>query len=238
MNRYWLVVVALFLVACSSKQSTSNPPNNEVVLRLINSKYGSYQRALDVDIGRTGTDCFFTGGVTLDIGYRPEKDLGTVIGVKAGLLSVKPAEKDRWDVSLTEKGESFLKAEGGGKPFNHREGNRCDEYQVTFPVARAEASDLVGPQAEGTDAYRYTYSWKWKPSTLGLALRKDGDVYSKLSSSQQSDLPKRINAIQDPELKGGPDLPMPVPSDAESASHPGSAVIKKYDKYWRAELKQ
>src|SRR5438270_3397850 len=148
MNKFWLIVLVISMVACSGKQSTSNPPSNEVVLHLINSKYGSFERSLNVDIGRTGTDCFFTAGSTLDIGYRPEKDIGTVIGVKAGLLSVKPAEKDRWDISLTEKGESFMKAEGG-KPFNHRTGNKCDEYQISLPVARVEASELAGPQAEG-----------------------------------------------------------------------------------------
>ena|SRR5690242_5217852 len=232
MNKILLISLLTSLVACSSSNTS---PSKEEALRDINLKYQVFERSLNVDIGRTGTDCYLVGnGPGLDIGYRPETDLGTIIAVRAGFLSVKPADKNRWDVSLTDKGNAFVNAEHI-TPVNHRVGNGCDENQISFPIARAHVSEVAGPQGDA-ETYKYTYLWKWEVTALGASLRQDGDVYSKLSPSQRKDLPETVNPIHG--MSAGPDLPIPVLSEASNIPRSGSAIFKKENNRWSVEVQQ
>jgi hypothetical protein len=234
MNKFWLIFVLLLLVSCSAKLTADLPPKDEV-LQEINARYVVLQKAIAFDIGRTGTECYFPGvGEPFDIGYRPETDLETVVAVKAGLVTVKPAETNHWDVSLTEKGKSVLSADGS-KPIHHRVGNGCDEYQVSFPIARAHAYDLADPKQE-LDTYEYTYSWKWEVTPLGQTLRQDGEVYSTLTPSQKDTL--RIIGSGPHGVNDGPALPIPVPSEANNPPHPGTAIFTKEKDRWAFNVRQ
>jgi hypothetical protein len=223
------------LMACSGKGAMDGPPSKERALRDINTRYLVFGRSLDFDIGRTGTDCYFPrNGPPFDIGYRPETDLPTIVAVKAGLVSIKTAGKDRWDVTLTDKGNALVNAEGV-KPIHHRVGNGCDEYQITFTIARAHVSEVSGPKAEA-DTYQYTYLWKWEVTPLGAALRQNGDVYSTLTPLQRDQLQELIKVLDG--LTEGPVLPVPVPSDADNSPRPGIAVFKKEGDRWVLNVRQ
>jgi len=236
MNKIWLLAVLISLAACSSKQpATDAPPGKEAALNEINTRYVILQRALDFDIGRTGTDCYFPGnGQPFDIGYRPETDLETIVAVKAGLVEVKAAEKNRWDVTLTEKGKAVANA-GYLKPIHHRVGNGCDEYQISFPLAMARAFDVAGPKPEA-DSYEYTYSWKWEITELGKTLRQDGEVFSKLTQSQRQQLQELTNVRND--VNAGPLLSIPVPLDTDNRPRPGTAIFKKERDRWVFNVRQ
>jgi hypothetical protein len=235
MNRFWLVIVLVLLVSCSAKRSADLPPDKDQALQEINGRYVTFAQVLSFDIGRTGTECFFlSAGDPIDVGYRPETDLQTIVAVKAGLVTVKPAEKNRWEVSLTEKGKSILSA-NGSKPTYHRVGNGCDEYQVSFPIAKAHAFDVAGPKQE-LDTYEYTYSWKWDVTPLGQALHQDGEVYSTLTPSQKNGL--RTFWSEPQGVNNGPALPIPVPAEANNPPHPGTAIFKKEKDRWVFNVRQ
>lgn len=231
MHKFWLIFVLVLLVSCSADL----PPGKDEALQEINARYAALERSVSFDIGRTGTECFFPGvGEPFDVGYRPETDLETIVAVKAGLVTVKPAEKNHWDVSLTEKGKSILSADGSN-PIHHRVGNGCDEYQVSFPIARAHASDVSGPKAE-RNTFEYTYSWKWEVTQLGQALREGGEVYSQLTPAQRKELQELTNVTHG--LNDGPALQFPVPSDGNNPPRPGTAIFKKENGRWVFDVRQ
>ncbi|HSK45054.1 MAG TPA: hypothetical protein VLA83_14335 [Candidatus Binatia bacterium] len=235
MHKFWLIFVLVLLVSCSARRSSDVPPDKNEVLQKINGRYAALERSVNFDIGRTGTECFFAGaGEPFDIGYRPETDLKTIVAVKAGLVTVKPTEKNHWDVSLTEKGKSILSADGSN-PIHHRVGNGCDEYQVSFPIARAHAYDVAGPKQE-RDTYEYTYLWKWEVTQLGQALREDGEVYSQLTPAQRKELQELTNVTHG--LNDGPALQSPVPSDANNPPRPGTAIFEKEKDRWVFNVRQ
>jgi hypothetical protein len=230
MSKAWLLALSIFLLGCSG-----GAPDKQTALERINFRYAVLAQFLNVDIGRTGTECFFPGnGSPFDVGYRPETDIATIVAVRAGYVAVKAAEKDRWDISLTDKGNAFVSAEHI-KQFYHRVGNGCDEYQIAFPIARAHVTEVAGPKAEA-GTYEYTYSWKWEVTQLGVALRQDGDVYSKLTSSQKNDLQEMAKVPHG--LNDGPVLPIPVPSDANNPPRPGTAIFEKENSRWVFNVRQ
>jgi hypothetical protein len=230
MSKAWLLALFVFMLGCSG-----GVPDKQAALEMINHRYAVLAQFLSLDIGRTGTECYFLGdGSTVDVGYRPETDIETIVAVKAGYVVVKSAEKDRWDISLTDKGNAIISAEHR-KPFYHRVGNGCDEYQIAFPIARAHASDVAGPKAEA-GTYEYTYSWKWEVTQLGVALRQDGDVYPKLTSSQKNDLQELAKVPRG--LNDGPVLPIPVPSEANNPPRPGTGIFQKENDRWVFNVRQ
>lgn len=190
---------------------------------------------LSVDIGRTGTKCFFPSlgeknEEPMDVGYTPEKDLPTVVAVKAGLVSVTPAGKDWWDVSLTEKGKTFFQNEYGVQQF-HQSGYGCDEYDVTLLIARASVVDVSAPKIHedtpGSLVYDYKVTSKWRITDLGKALQSDSDIYRQLSAEQRQKLEDAINPP--PDLHQGPKFALPVPHESENHPYSVTATYKKED---------
>ena len=235
MRKAGVLLLLLVLVSCSAKRSADLPPGKDQALQEINKRYVTLEHVLSFDIGRTGTECFFlSAGDPIDVGYRPETDLVTIMAVKTGLVTVKPAEKNRWEVSLTEKGKSILSADGS-KPGYHRVGNGCDEYRVSFPIAKAHAFDVAGPKQE-LDTYEYTYSWKWDVTPLGQTLHQDGEVYSTLTPSQKDGLRKFWSEPQG--LNNGPALPIPIPAEANNPPRSGTAIFRKEKDRWVFNVRQ
>ncbi len=226
-----IVVMIAILTGCSAKDPAKEAPLRSDVRARMDSYYNSVDLA--VDIGHTGTQCFFPfsgqqNEEPIDIGYTPDKDVPTVIAVRAGLISVNPAGKNWWDVSLTEKGKAFFENEHGVRQF-HRVGHGCDEYQVTFPIARAFVVDVSSPKIQeeqpGSFIYEYTTSSKWRITDLGKSLQSDGEVYSQLSAEQRQDLEKSINLSGD--IYHGPKFTLPAPHESENVPHSVTAIFKK-----------
>jgi hypothetical protein len=164
----------------------------------------------------------------MDVGYTPEKDVPTIVAVQAGLISVNPAGKNWWDVSLTEKGKAFFENEHGIQQF-HRVGHGCDEYQVTLPIARALVVDVSGPKIQedppGSFVYEYTASSKWRTTDLAKALQLDGEIYPKLSPEQRQDLQKSINFPD--ALYHGPKFTLPAPRENDNQPNSVTATFRK-----------
>ena len=226
------VVLVAILMGCSSDPAKQAPSRSDVEQRM-NSYIALGSVQLGVDIGRTGTKCFFPfNGANnedpMDIGYTPEKNLPTVVAVKAGLISVNPAGKDWWDVSLTDKGKAFFVEELGVKQF-HRAGHGCDEDEVTLMIARPFVVDVSSPKIQeiepGTFAYDYTVSLKWRITDLGKALQSDGDIYRQLSAEQRQDLEKSINISED--LYHGPKFTLPASPENENPPRSVTATFMK-----------
>lgn len=233
MVKAFIVAMIAILIGCSAKDPAKEAPLRSDVQARIGSYYASNSIELAVDIGHTGTQCFFPfsgqrNEEPMDIGYAPDKDVPTVIAVRAGLISVNPAGKTWWDVSLTEKGKAFFENEHGVRQF-HRVGRGCDEYQVTFPIARAFVVDVSSPkiQEEEPDSfiYEYTASSKWRITDLGKELQSDGEVYTQLSAEQRQDLEKSINLSAS--IYHGPRFTLPAPHENENVPHSVTATFKK-----------
>jgi hypothetical protein len=227
-----LSIVIVILVGCSADPVKEAPLRSDVERRM-NSYNALGSSELKVDIGRTGTKCFFPflgekNEEPMDIGYTPEKDLPTVVAVKAGLVSVTPAGKDWWDVSLTEKGKAFFQNEYGVQQF-HRAGHGCDEYDVTLLVARASVVDVSAPKIHedtpGSFVYDYKVTSKWRITDLGKALQSDGDIYRQLTAEQRQELEKSINISED--LHQGPKFTLPAPHESENQPYSVIATYKK-----------
>jgi hypothetical protein len=228
MNKCWLIVVLASVSACSGVGS----PNPRDVVGRINSYYSTFPVAIPLDIGHTGTKCFFPfNGVNnespMDLGYRPETDLATIVAMSAGLIEVKPAGTNWWAISLTDKGQKFFETEHMLRQF-HTVGYGCDIERVVFPVARAYVAEVAGPKTDyeqpDPPSYEYTSSWKWKVTELGEALRQDGKVYSRLSVEQRKELADKANP---PSIFSAPHLSFPVPAETDNVAHPITAIIKK-----------
>ena len=229
----FIVVMSAILIGCSAKDPAKEAPLRSDVQARMDSYYASNSIELAVDIGHTGTQCFFPfsgerNEEPMDIGYTPDKDVPTVTAVRAGLISVNPAGKNRWDVSLTEKGKAFFENEHGVRQF-HRAGHGCDEYQVTFPIARAFVVDVSSPKIQeeqpGSFIYEYTASSKWRITDLGNALQSDGEVYNQLTAEQRQELEKSINPPDD--IYHGPRFALPAPHENENVPHSVTATFKK-----------
>lgn len=228
-----IVVMIAILMGCSAKDPGKETPLRSDVQARMDRYYASNSIELAVDIGHTGTQCFFPfsgqqNEEPMDIGYAPDKDVPTVIAVRAGFISVTPAGKNWWDVSLTEKGKAFFENEHGVRQF-HRVGHGCDEYQVTFPIARAFVVDVSTPKIQeeehGSFIYEYTASSKWRITDLGKALQSDGEVYSRLTAEQKQDLEKSINLSD--KIYHGPRFTLPAPHENENVPHSVTATFKK-----------
>jgi hypothetical protein len=228
-----IVVMIAILTGCSAKDPAKEAPLRSDVQARMDRYYASNSIELAVDIGRTGTQCFFPfsgqqNEEPMDIGYAPDKDVPTVIAVRAGLISVNPAGKNWWDVSLTEKGKAFFENEHGVRQF-HRVGHGCDEYQVTLPIAHAFVVDVSSPKIQeeqpGSFIYEYTASSKWRITDLGKALQSDGEVYTQLSAEQKQDLEKSINLSDN--IYHGPRFTLPAPHENENVPHSVTAIFKK-----------
>lgn len=235
-----ILLIALFglLVACSRSVES---PTKQTVKKMINSNYASFSRTLHFDIGRTGTKCFypFSGERNeepMDIGYRPETDIETVVAVSAGLITVKPVGTDHWDLGLTDKAKQVMSAESIQQKY-HRVGNGCDEYEVSFPIATAYVETVKDPSAEG-GTFAFPYSWKWRITELGETLRQDGPVYSRLTPTQRHDLEEKTNISFGTGFESVPVLPYPVPSEAENAPHWGTALFTKKSNGWAFDLRK
>lgn len=219
-------------LGCSTDPVKQAPSRSDVETRM-NSYYALGSIDLAVDIGRTGTKCFFAFNGTqneepMDVGYTPEKDIPTVVAVKAGLVSVSPAGKDWWDVSLTEKGKTFFENELGVKQF-HRAGQGCNEDQVTLMIARPFVVEVSAPKIRETDpgafAFDYSVSSKWRITDLGKVLQSDGDIYRQLSAEQRQKLEKSINVSED--IYHGPKFTLPAPHENENQPFAVTATYEK-----------
>jgi hypothetical protein len=105
------VVMVALLMGCSSGPAKQAPSRSDVEQRM-NSYIALGSVQLGVDIGRTGTKCFFPfngehNEDPMDIGYTPEKNLPTVVAVKAGLISINPAGKDSLKWRITDLGKAL-----------------------------------------------------------------------------------------------------------------------------------
>jgi hypothetical protein len=233
MKKLWPIVALASLATCSG--GGPKPPGKADALQKINSRYAAVQRSITLDIGRTGTDCYFAGnGPPIDIGYRPDSDVSTIVAVRAGYVEVKPAETNRWDVTLTDKGKALASSERT-QPVNHRTGNGCDEQQISFPIARAHVSEL-GEPVESNGFYEYSYLWKWEFTGLASELRQNGSIFARLTPKQRTDLQEAINV--ELVVANGPKLPVPVPAEAENPAQSGTAVLKSQGGKWMLEVRQ
>jgi hypothetical protein len=130
-------------------------------------------------------------------------------------------------VSLPEKGKVLFETEHGVRQF-HRAGHGCDEYQVTFPIARDFVVDVSSPKIQeeqpGSSIYEYTASSKWRITDLGKALQSDGEVYTQLSAEQRQELEKSINLSDN--IYHGPRFTLPAPHENENVPHSVTATFK------------
>jgi|GEM_PF-5884144 hypothetical protein len=228
MKRVVLLLVAGILAGCSSeKKSTSEkliPMDKNIAAQEIRISLKIEEVDLFVQVGRVGRHCVEKGlyGNSMENSMDPESDLNTIIAKRAGYVTVVPDGKGFWKVTLTDQGNTAMAQGSEGKPFAHNSGAGCDYQQVDFPLATPELVDVTDLSADQIYP-KADYTWKWKPTELGQALRQDGRIYRSLNSVQRVELGVFKRGIAEM-------LPMPVPP--EDYTKNSTATFKRDKKGW------
>jgi hypothetical protein len=220
----WLWLCLMLVVGCSHDSL-----DRDSAAKQINAHLGANEKKLMFNVGRVGRHCSTVDlgdGKQDEVDLDPAKDISTVVALKAGYVTTAIDGKDYWKVTLTDKGQAFLKKHPG-LPYPNETKNGCDFHQVEFPLATASVVEVTSITT-GADVREADYSWNWSPTELGVALQEGGEVYSKLDPNQRESLEFFLNFGD-----RGPKLKIPVPGDNEI--HRSTSRFKKYDDGWRLQ---
>jgi hypothetical protein len=224
MRSAWLLVILGLLLGC-----TKGTLDRETAAEKINTHFSVAQRYLIFYVGRIGSHCSYmeVGGRKDEIDMNPAESIATVVAMKAGYVTVTPDGNGYWKVDLTDKGRAFMTAQHQ-KLYSHQVQMGCDFEQARFAIAKASVVRVTGVTT-GEDSRLVGYQWKWAPTELGIALRENGDLYSKLAPDERVYLRENANFLG----FSGPDLPIPVPPEGTTSL--ATAKFNHYDDGWRLE---
>jgi hypothetical protein len=189
----------------------------------INRVFETSKNSITPHIGRIALKCEDEDDRTAYYGGDPNDDLDTVIARAVGYVVVIPDGKGYWKINLTDKGQAVMSA-GGGKLYDPEKHAKCDYQLAQFYIATptlVEVTRITG----GEHAAVAEYTYKWKATELGAALRNGGIAYSKLSSNQRFDLKYYLAKYS--EVHG---VNIPVPP--EDKVDYGSLIFAKGDNGW------
>jgi hypothetical protein len=220
----WLLVIFGLLLGCTGTL------DRETAAEKINRQFRVNQRDLEFHVGRIGSHCAYVDveGKQEQIDMNPAESIATVVAMKAGYVTVTPDGKDYWKVDLTDKGRAFMTAQHQELYGRHVQMG-CDYEQAQFAIAKASVVEVTGVTT-GEDSRIVEYRWKWAPTELGIALRENGDLYSKLAPEQRAKLLGDVNSYG---YAPGTNLPIPVPPEGPTSL--ATAKFKHYDDGWRLE---
>jgi len=221
MSKPWYLVLLLcMLPGCSIGKLDTQTATQE-----IQSRFKLNNSSIIITVGRVSEHCilYTENGVEHERGIKPEQDIDTVVGLKAGYLTVTRDGGDFWKISLTEKGKTAHDSSWSDPTPNTSNG--CDYQDYGFVVARPELVGVTGISGDRNMA-RVDYQYKWVPTELGQALRKNGAIYSQLTDMQRILL--SVSSHDSYNVK----IPRPVP--AEGQLQTDTAIFQKRGGRWRA----
>jgi hypothetical protein len=140
---------------------------------------------------------------------------------KAGYLTIKPAKKNYWWISLTDAGNKFVSSEGRwGSGYIKEHG--CERTGTTFPVAKMKNDPprITGIITEGNHA-TVTYSCHFELTSLRKQLSAESHLLDDFTVEQKIDLQRQIMAANYIHL----------PRDEDDCG--GTYTFQKYDDGWR-----
>jgi hypothetical protein len=180
------------------------------------------------DIGRVGSHCIVVIRDTeVDLDKSPETRIEAIVAKMAGYISVAPDGKNYWRVGLTDKGLAALRF-SKVKALSQHDGVKGCDYQVAFFYVARQSLVNIETVTDDEEAPTVTYLWKWIPGDLGMALSKNGALYSTLTQAQKNDLEHYLSASTI-----GPPLPLPVPTQDDSpVMRDRAKLYKEVDGNW------
>jgi hypothetical protein len=217
----WLIILLLTLaqIGCSKKDKL----DDATAVKAVNSMLDDKAR-IETHIGHVGADCiqFYLNGEEAPTDLDPGKSDFTFIAEQAGYFKETPDGPGFWTVSLTDRGE---KAVAAGdiklKPVPPRKG--CDYQQATLILGRTELDKITRITGD-EDSTQIDYTYRWRLTDLGRALRQNGAIYKLLDEDQRKSLEKYSHGFFHM-------LPIPAPDDSYTDSE--SVRVKKYPEGWR-----
>jgi hypothetical protein len=217
MRKLALLALLAVLAGCSK-----NTLDKKMAAELIQKVYDKDYAAIITDVGRLGSSCVMIsddGRSTWTKDLTPSKDATIVALQSLGYATVTPDGPAFWRVELTEKGKAV--PHGVFLPDPTR--NACELQNVDFRLGTREVikvTDITGDEKTAT----VEYSWKWKTTELGQALRKDGKAYAVLTPDERKSLDRRNTLLS-------PRFPIPAPEEGDVIT--GTATFAKYADGWR-----
>lgn len=184
------------------------------------------ENSIHVHIGRGGSKCEVQDdqGRSRTGGLRPEDDREVIIAQSLGYITATPDGKDYWKISLTEKGQSVMSAEGNHL-YAHQTGEGCDYQQGDFVIATPELIEVTEIKGGPKAAVAY-FTYKWKATELGAALRKGGEADKKLTPLQRETLYHGL-------LQFSSTVAVKIPVPREDNIESSSLIFAKGDDGWQ-----
>jgi hypothetical protein len=152
---------------------------------------------------------------------------------QTGFIEVRPTSKKHvWNVELTELGKRNII----GEKWAHERKGDCDQWRVTFPLAKYDHFKITGISSDGIHA-RVELSAFYNITPVGIAVRKVGDAavvradpHTSGETSKEPVHPSVENLI------GNSIANLPVNSDKYEVRE--TCQFKKYDDGWRVSRGQ
>ena len=216
MRKMALLVIFAVLAGCSN-----NTLDKKTAAELIQKVYDKDYAAILADLGRLGSSCVMISndGSTWTKDLTPSKNAAIMALQSLGYATVTPDGPGFWRVELTEKGKALLH----GAPLPGSASKQCNTQVVDFLLGTREVIKVTNISGDEKTA-TVEYSWKWKTTELGQALRKDGKAYAVLTSDQRKSLDRRNTLLS-------PRFPIPAPEEGDVMT--GTATFAKYADGWR-----
>ena len=176
--------------------------------------------AILADLGRLGSSCVMISddGSTWPR-LTPSKNAAILALQSLGYATVTPDGPGFWRVELTEKGNALLH----GAPLPGSASKQCNTQVVDFLLGTREVTKVTNITGDEKTA-TVEYSWKWKTTELGQALRKDGKAYAVLTPDQRKSLTHHTTLLS-------PGFPIPAPEEDDVIT--GTATFAKFADGWR-----
>jgi hypothetical protein len=217
----WLFVLLCLSIGCS------RTPSKQKAAETVNDAFRDSKNYLIIRVGRIAWSCEDDDdGVKLTTPptWSPAQNADIRIAQNVGYVASAPDGKGYWKISLTEKGQEVLNTENE-KPYGRKTGNACDYEYVKFLIASPTLVEVTEVAVTERVAV-VQYAYKWAPTELGLALRKGGEAYSKLTSLERTELQYHLEKAS---MLHGVNIPVP-PNDDVSY---GSIMLAKGDDGWQ-----
>lgn len=217
MRKIAFLVMLAALAGCSK-----NTLDKKNAAALIQKVYDQDYAAIVADVGRLGSSCPMIsddGRSSWTQDLTPSKNAATVALQSLGYATVTPDGPGFWRVELTEKGKALL--HGNLLPAAAR--NACENQSAEYLLGTREVTkvtNITGDEKTTT----VEYSWKWKTTELGRALRKEGKAYAVLTPDERKSLDRRNTLLS-------PRFPIPAPEEDDVIT--GTATFAKYADGWR-----
>lgn len=216
MRKIVFLVMLAALAGCSS-----NTLGKKMAAELIQKVYDKDYAAILADLGRLGSSCVMISddGSTWTQDLTPSKDAAILALQAVGYATVTPDGPGFWRVELTEKGKALRH----GDPLSGSARKGCESQTVEFLLGTREVTKVTNITGDEKTA-TVEYSWKWKTTELGQALRKDGKAYAVLTPDQRKSLTHHTTLLS-------PGFPIPAPEEDDVIT--GTATFAKSADGWR-----